>query len=51
MPDVKTVEADYGTDRQKVLAMEPEKVQAFLKAHAKEMTKESLAVSRGKAGK
>ena len=51
MPDVKTAEVDYGSDKQKVLAMEPEKVQAFLKAHAKEMTKESLAVGRGRAGK
>jgi hypothetical protein len=51
LPDVKTAEVDYGGEKQKVLAMEPAKVQAFLKAHAKEMTKESLAVSRGRAGK
>jgi hypothetical protein len=51
MPDVKTAEVDYGTDKQTVLAMDAEKVQAFLKAHAKEMTKESLAVKRGQAGK
>jgi hypothetical protein len=51
MPDVKTAEMDYGTDKQRVLVMEPAKVQAFLKAHAKEMTKESLGVTRGRAGK
>jgi hypothetical protein len=51
LPDVKTTEVDYGSDKQKVLAMEPAKVQAFLKTHAKELTKETFAVSRGRAGK
>jgi hypothetical protein len=52
VPEAKTAEVDYGGgNKEKVLAMEPAKVQALLKAHAKEMTKESLAVRRGRAGK
>jgi len=51
MTEIKTAEVDYGTSKEKVLAMEPEKVQAFLKKHAKEMTKESFAVKRGLPGK
>ena len=50
-PDAKTAEVEYGGEKQKVLSMEPTKVQAYLKAHAKEMTRESLRVERAKEAK
>jgi hypothetical protein len=50
-PDVKTIEvADEadGTGKQKVISMEPAKVQAFLNAHAKEMSKQTMQLKRVK---